>query len=190
MGSGNALARAPPLIFRSPEALPTADFFSHVDWGYFRQKEPIVGWASPEALWSIDRSRVHSALVTKRSPKEMGAIENIISSSSLRKENVKLFDNFIGGGCMLVPRSRVSWWVDTFRSTLKPFLEDGRFSTDDQVVLAHAIFSPAGKNNFRTVSSCEKNKPAPGVKLDPLNGYRWFPFRQLLSGQEVKVEDL
>ena len=56
------------LLYSQVRRNSIADFYCHLDWGYFRQGKVIRPWAEASVLNQLDESRIHLGLVELKSP--------------------------------------------------------------------------------------------------------------------------
>lgn len=180
-----------------------ADFYSYIDWGYFRDNKIYNDFAN-NILDKLKKDKIYFALINDNLI-ELKKYINVFNSNK-ESEIEKLLENnmlSIGGGFSIIPKKLIRFYLEKYRETLEYFLENTILFKDDQTILFNLIFKKENIDNFelitevdsqvyitkykKEISNCKnkfienyyKSKIRNGVINE--NNDNWFPFKKLLT---------
>ena len=146
------------------------------DIGYFRCRpecrdigeEEIQKWPSMEKLKELNPKKIYYARVNNDSEyiKDLFLRANIKSEAGIPLFEIPPTQNSIAGGFFLLSPEKITWWRNTYDTTLRRYFYFKLLVKDDQIILVDAIFSNMPK--FYLIQT-----------TDPSHD-KWFQFQRYL----------
>jgi hypothetical protein len=137
------------------------DFYSYIDFGYFRDFEEQYFSINTN---SLDENRIYLGLI-KNDKEYIKEIYNIL----IKLENVEHYisNNMysVGGGGNIIGKNKVDLWINYYKNTLIYFFDNKINFKDDQTIIMTTFFKNKNDNSFVFIT--ENNN--------------WFPFIKFLN---------
>lgn len=155
------------------------DFYGWCDIGYFRNRQgdyyndtninELQNWPNLNKINMLDKNKILYACINNDEFYLHNLIQNIQSKNSfgLPIKPIPSNQNSIAGGFFILHKDNISWWSETFDTTLSNYFQHNYLVKDDQIILADCIFT----NIEKFILFRENN-----YKYD-----NWFMFQRLLN---------
>jgi len=137
------------------------DFYSYIDFGYFRNFEEQYFSINLDGL---DEKKIYWGLI-KNDKQYIKEIYNILIKTEKVEHYIVNNMYSVGGGGNIIGKNKVDLWINYYKNTLIHFLDNKINFKDDQTIIMTTFFKNKNDNSFVFIT--ENNN--------------WFPFIKFLN---------
>ena len=138
----------------------TSDFYSFVDFGYFRENNIYNNFLKNNI--SLNKDKIYYCLINNDN---LYLKNNILSYYNINKEYPIENNGIIGGGFFIIHYEKINFYINLFDSKVLHYINNNRLIKDDQIIISDIIFNKNNTDNFELICDidshlniCYKNK--------------------------------
>jgi len=151
-----------------------SDLYGWCDIGYFRNRNEdmhtifLSSWPDKEKLYGFNKEKIYYACINNNNS-QLKYLHKLINNKYVNGLPIKPIPSnqqSIAGGFFILHKDKIQWWREKYDDTLSNYLKNNYLVKDDQIILAHCIFSNLEQFNL--------------IKENDRNYDNWFLFQRFL----------
>jgi len=151
-----------------------SDLYGWCDIGYFRNRNVdmhtmfLSSWPDKKKLYGFNKEKIYYACINNNNGqlKYLHKLINNKDVNGLPIQPIPLNQQSIAGGFFILHKDKIQWWREKYDATLSLYFKNNYLVKDDQIILAHCIFSNLEQFNL--------------IKENDRNYDNWFLFQRFL----------
>lgn len=148
------------IILNNIKNLIKSDFYSFVDFGYFRDVNIYDNFFKNNIL--LNKDKIYYCLIKN----DNIYIKNeILLYYKINNEYPIKNDGMIGGGFLIIHHDKINFYINLFENKILSYINNNRLIKDDQIIITDIIFDKNNIEHFELITDtdshlniCYKNK--------------------------------
>ena len=150
------------------------ELYGWCDIGYFRNRNEdmhtmfLSNWPNKTKLSCLDKRKIHYACINNNDGqlKYLHKLVNNKCNNGLPIQQIPQHQQSFAGGFFILHKDKIQWWREKYDTTLSLYFRYNYLVKDDQIILAHCVFSNMEQFNL--------------IKENDRNYDNWFLFQRFL----------
>lgn len=151
-----------------------SELYGWCDIGYFRNRNEdmhtmfLSSWPDKKKLYGFNKEKIYYACINNNNG-QLKYLHKLINNKHVNGLPIKPIPSnqqSIAGGFFILHKDKIQWWREKYDDTLSNYFKNNYLVKDDQIILAHCIFSNLEQFNL--------------IKENDRNYDNWFLFQRFL----------
>lgn len=128
-----------------------SDFYSYVDFGYFRDNKIYNNFLKNNII--LNNDKIYYCLIFN----DILYIKDLLLFYDLNKEMPVKNDGMIGGGFFIIHYNKIDFYLNLFDNKIKFYINNNKLIKDDQIIITDVILDKNNINHFELITEYDSH---------------------------------